>query len=58
MPVTSPVSHRLTVTGLFRARFDKTGRVVRVNLHKLTVVVSVGLGQWEVPFDEVLPAPG
>jgi DNA mismatch repair protein MutS2 len=39
-------------------RFDKTGRVVRVNPHKFTVVVSVGLGQWEVPFDEVLPAPG
>jgi DNA mismatch repair protein MutS2 len=39
-------------------RFDKTGRVVRVNPQKLTVVVSVGLGQWEVPFDEVLPEPG
>jgi DNA mismatch repair protein MutS2 len=38
-------------------RFDKTGRVVRVNPQKLTVVVSVGLGQWEVPFDEVLPVP-
>lgn len=39
-------------------RFDKSGRVVRVNPQKLTVVVSVGLGQWEVPFDEVLPASG
>jgi DNA mismatch repair protein MutS2 len=39
------------------ARFDKAGRVVRVNPQKLTVVVSVGLGQWEVPFDEVLPVP-
>jgi DNA mismatch repair protein MutS2 len=39
------------------SRFDKTGRVVRVNPQKLTVVVSVGLGQWEVPFDEVFPAP-
>ncbi len=38
------------------ARFDKTGRVVRVNPQKLTVVVSVGLGQWEVPFDDILPA--
>ncbi len=39
------------------ARFDKTGRVVRVNPQKLTVVVSVGLGQWEVSFDEVFPEP-
>lgn len=37
------------------ARFDKTGRVVRLNPVKLTVTVSVGLGQWEVPFDEVFP---
>jgi DNA mismatch repair protein MutS2 len=36
-------------------RFDKTGRVVRVNPLKQTVVVSVGLGQWEVPLDEVFP---
>ena len=36
-------------------RFDKTGRVVRVNATKNTVLVSVGLGQWEVPFDEVYP---
>ena len=38
------------------ARFDKTGRVVKVDLRKQTVTVSVGLGQWEVPFEEVLPA--
>lgn len=37
-------------------RFDKTGRVVRVNPVKQTVTVSVGLGQWEVPYDEVFPA--
>lgn len=37
------------------ARFDKTGRVVRVNPMKLTVTVSVGLGQWEIPFDEIFP---
>ncbi|HEY2783485.1 MAG TPA: MutS2/Smr-associated SH3 domain-containing protein, partial [Fimbriiglobus sp.] len=37
------------------ARFDKTGRVVRVDPKKQTVQVSVGLGQWEVPFDEVFP---
>jgi DNA mismatch repair protein MutS2 len=39
------------------ARFDKTGLVVRVNPVKQTVLVSVGLGQWEVPFDEVFPEP-
>ena len=37
------------------ARFDATGKVVRVNLLKETVIVSVGIGQWEVPFAEVLP---
>jgi DNA mismatch repair protein MutS2 len=36
-------------------RFDKPGRVVRVNHQKNLVVVSVGLGQWEVPLDEVFP---
>lgn len=37
------------------ARFDKTGRVVKVDVRKQTVTVSVGLGQWEVPFEEILP---
>ncbi len=36
-------------------RFGKTGRVVRVDHKKNTAVVSVGLGQWEVPLDEVFP---
>lgn len=36
-------------------RFGKSGKVVRVNPVKGTVLVSVGLGQWEVPFDEVFP---
>jgi len=31
------------------------GRVVRVNPTKQTVTVSVGLGQWEIPWDEVFP---
>ena len=39
------------------SRFDRTGKVVRVDSKKQTVTVSVGLGQWEVPFDEVYPAP-
>jgi DNA mismatch repair protein MutS2 len=39
------------------SRFDKTGKVVRVDARKLTVTVGVGIGQWEVPFDEIFPAP-
>ena len=30
-------------------------KVVKVNAAKQTVLVSVGLGQWEVPFDEIFP---
>ena len=37
------------------ARFDKPGRVVRVDYKKGVAVVSVGLGQWEVPLEEVFP---
>ena len=37
------------------SRFDRTGKVVRVDAKKQTVTVSVGLGQWEVPFAEVFP---
>jgi DNA mismatch repair protein MutS2 len=38
------------------SRFDSVGKVVKVNAAKQTVLVSVGLGQWEVPFDEIFPA--
>ncbi len=37
------------------SRFDKPGRVVRVDHKKNLAVVSVGLGQWEVPLEEVFP---
>jgi DNA mismatch repair protein MutS2 len=37
------------------ARFGKQGKVVRVDHKKGTVCVSVGLGQWEVPFEEIYP---
>ena len=37
-------------------RFDSVGRVVKVDAKKQTVTVSVGLGQWEIPFDEISPA--
>jgi DNA mismatch repair protein MutS2 len=36
-------------------RFDKQGRIVRIDHKKNIAVVSVGLGQWEVPLEEVLP---
>jgi DNA mismatch repair protein MutS2 len=37
-------------------RFGKVGRVVRVDHKRAVAVVSVGLGQWEVPLEEVTPA--
>lgn len=36
-------------------RFNSTGKVVRVDAKKQTVKVSVGLGEWEVPFEEIFP---
>jgi DNA mismatch repair protein MutS2 len=36
-------------------RFGKEGLVVRVDSRRNMVVVSVGLGQWEVTLDEVFP---
>src|SRR5439155_8152689 len=36
-------------------KFDKIGRVVRVDAKRNLAVVSLGLGQWEVPLDEVFP---
>ena len=38
------------------ARFDSEGSVVRVNPLKRTITVLVGMGQWEVPFEEIRPA--
>jgi DNA mismatch repair protein MutS2 len=37
------------------SRFDSVGRVVKVDAKKQTVTVSVGLGQWEIPFEEIHP---
>ena len=37
------------------ARFDAVGKVVKVDAKKQVVSVSLGLGQWEVPFDEITP---
>jgi len=36
-------------------RFDKVGRIVRVDHKRNLAVVSVGLGQWEVGLEEVFP---
>jgi DNA mismatch repair protein MutS2 len=36
-------------------RFDKPGRIVRMDHKRNVAVVSLGLGQWEVPLDEVFP---
>jgi DNA mismatch repair protein MutS2 len=38
-------------------RFDKVGRIVRIDHKRNIAVVSVGLGQWEVPLNEVFPVP-
>jgi DNA mismatch repair protein MutS2 len=36
-------------------RFNSTGKVVRVDSKKQTVRVSVGIGEWEIPFEEIFP---
>jgi DNA mismatch repair protein MutS2 len=36
-------------------RFDKNGKIVRVDLKRGIAVVSLGIGQWEVPLEEVYP---
>ena len=37
------------------SRFDSSGKVVKVDAKKQTVTVSFGIGQWEIPFDEIFP---
>ena len=36
-------------------RFDQPGRIVRIDHAKHRAIVSVGLGQWEIPLDEIHP---
>jgi DNA mismatch repair protein MutS2 len=36
-------------------KYDKHGRVVRVDTKRGVAVVSLGLGQWEVVFEEIFP---
>ncbi len=38
-------------------RFDKPGQIVRVDFKRNIAVVSLGIGQWEVPLAEVIPLP-
>jgi len=40
---------------VWASKFGKTGKVARVNQAKGTVFISVGIGQWEVFLNEVLP---
>jgi DNA mismatch repair protein MutS2 len=37
-------------------KFGKMAKVTRIDQRRGTLFISVGIGQWEVPFDEVLPA--
>jgi DNA mismatch repair protein MutS2 len=39
-------------------KYDKQGRIVRVDAKRNIAVVSLGLGQWEVALDEVFPLEG
>jgi DNA mismatch repair protein MutS2 len=36
-------------------KYDKHGRIVRVDAKRGAAVVSLGLGQWEVAFEEIFP---
>jgi len=36
-------------------KYDKQGRIVRIDVKKNIAVVSLGLGQWEVTLEEVFP---
>ena len=36
-------------------KYDKHGKIVRVDAKRGSAVVSLGLGQWEVTFDEIFP---
>lgn len=36
-------------------KFDKQGKIVRIDHKRNTVVVSLGLGQWELSLEEVFP---
>ncbi len=36
-------------------KYDKVGRVVRLDFKRNIAVVSLGIGQWEVPLEDVFP---
>jgi len=38
-------------------KYDKQGRIVRIDAKKNVAVVNLGLGQWELALDEVFPLP-
>ena len=37
-------------------RFDKAGKIVRIDHKRNVAVVALGIGQWEVSLEEVFPA--
>jgi DNA mismatch repair protein MutS2 len=37
------------------ARLDRPGQIVRVDARRGIAVVKSGIGQWEVPLEEVFP---
>jgi DNA mismatch repair protein MutS2 len=43
---------------VYAPKFGKVGKVVRVDFKKSVVVVSVGIGQWEVGLEDVFPEGG
>jgi len=38
-------------------KYDKQGRIVRIDAKKNVAVVNLGLGQWELALEEVFPLP-
>jgi hypothetical protein len=36
-------------------RFDKQGRIVRIDQKKGQAKINIGLGEWEIPIGEIFP---
>ena len=36
-------------------RFDKQGRIVRIDQKKGQAKINIGLGEWEIPIEEIFP---
>jgi len=44
-----------TNDAVWSPKFGKMAKVARIDHRKGTLFIGVGIGQWEVPFDEVFP---